>query len=85
MKRAIKELLEAIEGLSLPPEELRAVRAVHVLELTATPTAARGAEDALSSGEPEARLTREAKWALAAAYGPSSEWRLTCARSRTRS
>ena len=64
VRRAIKELLEAIEGRSLPPEELRAVRSVLVLERAATPTA-REVLKALAGGEPEARLTREASHALA--------------------
>ena len=63
MSRAIKELLEAIEARALPPEELRAMRAVHVLELAATPTA-REVLKTLTAGESEARLTREAKQAL---------------------
>jgi WD40 repeat protein len=63
VRRALKDLLEVIEAGSLPPEELRALRAVHALERAATP-AARDLLKALASGEPEARLTREATQAL---------------------
>jgi hypothetical protein len=61
--RAIKELLEAVEGRSLPPEELQAIRAIHALERARTADA-RALLTELAGGEPEARLTREAKLAL---------------------
>ena len=68
VNRAIKELLEAVDSRSLPLDELRAVRAVHALERAATP-AARAVLTSLSGGEPDARLTRESKQALARLAG----------------
>ena len=54
---------------SLEPEELRALRAVEVLEAIATP-AAREHLAQLAEGEPNARLTRDAAGAVRRARRP---------------
>ncbi len=64
VRRSLTELLDAVESRSIPPEELRAIRAICTLERAATP-AARDVLKTLAGGEPEARTTIEAKQALA--------------------
>jgi hypothetical protein len=64
VKRRLEGLLEKLEGASLPPETLRAVRAVEVLEGIGTPAARAVLERLVAEGAPEARLTREAEAAL---------------------
>jgi hypothetical protein len=70
VKRRLEVLLEKMEGASLPPELLRQVRAVEVLEGVGTP-AARRLLERLAAGAPAARLTREAAAALRRVKGPS--------------
>jgi WD40 repeat protein len=62
-RRRIGRLLESLQKQELSGERLREVRAVQVLELTGT-AAARRVLAALAKGEPEARLTQEARGAL---------------------
>jgi WD40 repeat protein len=62
-RRRIEGLLERPEGGTLAPEELRALRAVQVLEQVGT-REARQVLGALARGAPEARLTREAQSSL---------------------
>jgi RNA polymerase sigma factor (sigma-70 family) len=62
-KRRLEGMLEKLDGATPTPEEVRAVRAVEVLEHTCT-AEARRLLSALAGGVPEARLTREAKAAL---------------------
>jgi hypothetical protein len=64
LKRRLEALLEPLERNQLTPETLQALRAVEVLEHIGTP-AAREVLRSLAQGTPEARLTREAKAALA--------------------
>jgi RNA polymerase sigma factor (sigma-70 family) len=62
--RSVRELLSRLESTQvLPPDALRQVRAVEVLEHAGTPEAKKLLEE-LSKGAPESRLTREAKVAL---------------------
>jgi hypothetical protein len=61
-RRRIRALLEQIER-GPPPETLRSLRAVEVLEHVGTPEARRCIE-ALAKGAAEGRLTRDAKAAL---------------------
>jgi WD40 repeat protein len=63
VRRRIGRLLEPLRNQELTGERLREVRAAQVLELTGT-AAARRVLAALAKGEPEARLTREARDAL---------------------
>jgi len=56
-------LLDSIRKQSLPPELLRTLRGMEVLEHIGTP-AARRVIAALAGGTPRTRLTREAKAAL---------------------
>jgi hypothetical protein len=56
-------LLEELARQVLPPEELRAVRAVEALEYCGN-AGSRELLETLSRGAPEARLTQEAKAAL---------------------
>jgi RNA polymerase sigma factor (sigma-70 family) len=58
-RRRAKGLLREVENGVTPPRELRALRAVEVLEWVATKEA-RGRLFELAKGAPEARLTREA-------------------------
>jgi hypothetical protein len=60
VRRRVRQLLEKLEG----PEVLRRARALEVLEQIDTPEARRLLA-ALAKGAPEARLTQEAKGALA--------------------
>jgi RNA polymerase sigma factor (sigma-70 family) len=62
-RRRVEALLKKLEDPLTSAERLRAVRAVEVLEQTATP-AARQVLQALAGGASEARLTREAQAAL---------------------
>jgi hypothetical protein len=64
VRRRAEELLEEIAGRAYSPEWGRTQRALEVLELAGTPEA-REVLEALTRGTPEARLTREAKAALA--------------------
>jgi hypothetical protein len=63
LRRRVGRLLEPLRKQELSGERLREVRAVQVLELTAT-AAARRVLAGLAKGEPEARLTQEARGAL---------------------
>jgi WD40 repeat protein len=58
-RRRLEQLMEKFEA-SRSPEQVRALRAIEVLEHLGTPEAARLLE-ALSRGAPEARLTQEAE------------------------
>jgi RNA polymerase sigma factor (sigma-70 family) len=58
-RRRAEGLLREIENGVIPPRELRALRAVEVLEWIATPEA-RAVVQKLTKGAPDARLTREA-------------------------
>jgi hypothetical protein len=60
-RRRIEQLLGKL--ITLPPELLRALRAVAVLERIGTP-AARGVLRSLADGAPEARVTQDALSAL---------------------
>lgn len=62
-KRRLEAFLARHDRPDLPPDELRSLRAVEVLEAISTP-AARGALEELATGEPTARLTRDASAAL---------------------
>jgi RNA polymerase sigma factor (sigma-70 family) len=64
MRRRVERLLDRLSGPTDQPEVLRAVRAVEVLEQVGTPEARRVLE-ALGKGAAEARLTAEARAALA--------------------
>jgi WD40 repeat protein len=61
--RRIARLLNKLAGRVLPPEELRQVRGVHVLERIGSPEAVRVLVR-VARGEPTALLTREARAAL---------------------
>lgn len=63
VRRRIEIVLETIDANELPPETLRELRAMEVLEHIGTPQARRVLE-ALSKGAAEARQTREAKAVL---------------------
>jgi WD40 repeat protein len=63
MRRRIEDILSKLEPGPLPPEMLRTLRAVEVLEHVGTP-AARRCLEALAKGASEARPTRDAKAAL---------------------
>ena len=63
VRRRAELLLKKLADGTLPPEELRAVRAVEVLERIADAEARRVLED-LAGGPPEAPVTREARAAL---------------------
>jgi hypothetical protein len=62
-QRRVERLLEKVQGLVLTPDELRAWRAVEVLEHIGSPEA-RQLLEALAKGQQEAPLTREAQAAL---------------------
>jgi WD40 repeat protein len=62
-RRRIETLMKKLHGLALTPEQVRAIRAVQVLEELSLPEARRLLE-ALAHGAPEARLTAEASAAL---------------------
>jgi WD40 repeat protein len=62
-KRHIENLLESLDGGPLAPEVLRGVRAVEALEHIATPEARKQLQS-LAGGDPNARLTRDARGAL---------------------
>jgi hypothetical protein len=59
-RRRAAALLREMENGATPPHELRALRAVEVLEWIATPEARAGLLE-LTKGAPDARLTREAE------------------------
>jgi hypothetical protein len=59
VKKRLEAFLTEHDREDLPAVELRSLRAVEVLEATGTP-AARKLLGELASGEPAARLTREA-------------------------
>jgi WD40 repeat protein len=63
VRRRIEGLLQRLSGPVTSPEQLRALRAVEVLERAGTPEA-RSALKALAAGAPAARLTQEAQAAL---------------------
>jgi hypothetical protein len=62
-RRRLETLLEKLKDLPIPSTTVRGWRAVEVLEHLATPEAQRLLEE-WAGGEPEARLTREAKASL---------------------
>jgi dipeptidyl aminopeptidase/acylaminoacyl peptidase len=62
VRRRVERLLEKVQQ-PIPPEQLRPLRAVEVLEHMATPEG-RAVLAALAEGAPEARLTQDAKAAL---------------------
>jgi WD40 repeat protein len=62
-RRRIEDLLNKLERGELPPETLRTLRAIEVLEHLGTPEA-RACLETLAKGAPQARLTAEAKRAL---------------------
>jgi WD40 repeat protein len=62
-RRRVEQLLEKIDGPVRAPEQLRALRAIEVLEHIAT-SEAREVLQILAKGAPEARLTQEAKASL---------------------
>jgi hypothetical protein len=64
VRRRAGQLLDELARRVLSPEELREVRAVEALEYCGT-AASRELLETLSRGAPEARLTQEAKAALA--------------------
>jgi hypothetical protein len=64
MRQRIKHLLDKLRGATDSPEALRAMRAVEALEQVGTPEARRML-GGLAKGAPGARLTTEAKAALA--------------------
>ena len=64
LRLQVEIMLKNLEGPIARPEQMRAVRAVELLERLGTP-AARGLLEELAAGVPEARLTQEAKGALA--------------------
>jgi RNA polymerase sigma factor (sigma-70 family) len=63
MRRRVQRALDRLHGPVASPELLRCLRALAVLEDLATPDA-RALLEALASGAPEARLSREAKASL---------------------
>jgi hypothetical protein len=63
VRRRVRELLDRIAEEPFSPQQLREARAVEVLEYIATPEA-RKLLGKLTEGEPEARLTQEAKASL---------------------
>src|SRR5262249_15064542 len=63
MRRRIDDLLDLLQPTAIPPERLREIRAVAVLE-NITTRAARDLLEALAKGHPEALLTKEAVIAL---------------------
>jgi RNA polymerase sigma factor (sigma-70 family) len=63
VKRRLMALLEKMDGVTPEPGQVRAVRAIEVLEHAGTPAARRLLAD-LAGGVPEARQTREARGAL---------------------
>lgn len=63
LRRRVEQLLDDVQP-SHSREQMRALRAVEVLEYIGTPEARR-LLDTLADGAPEARLTREAKASLA--------------------
>jgi glycerophosphoryl diester phosphodiesterase len=64
LRRRIESILDQMEGRVLTLETLRLLRSIEVLEKLQTP-AARGLLQALAGGDALARLTREARTALA--------------------
>jgi WD40 repeat protein len=64
LRRSIEELLEMLKKGERTPEWVRLLRAVEVLEMIQTPAATKHLET-LATGAAEARLTAEAKAALA--------------------
>ncbi len=63
-KKRLGELLDKLQTSGIKPELVRPLRAIEVLERLGT-TEARQVLETLAGGAPEARLTREAKTALA--------------------
>src|SRR5262249_9621707 len=63
VRRRATDLLAELEKSTLQPEDLRAVRAVEVMERLATPDA-RTLLGALAKGDPTAQLTQAAEQAL---------------------
>jgi hypothetical protein len=71
MRRRAEILLDQVDGLVTDPERLRELRAAMVLEQTGTAEARRVLEE-LARGDPEARLTGEAKESLRRLAGPAA-------------
>jgi hypothetical protein len=63
-RRRLQQVLEGLERGSLPPGQVQHLRALAALEQIGTPEA-RELLEALTRGAPEARLTMEARAALA--------------------
>jgi hypothetical protein len=63
VRRRVERLVEELDRQPLPPEQLRLLRAVEVLEQAGGP-AAREVLQTLARGAPDAPLTRQAKSAL---------------------
>jgi WD domain, G-beta repeat len=63
-RRRLELLLQKLEGASLPPDTLRQVRAVEVLQGIGTNAAREVLEHLATQGAADARLTRDAKAAL---------------------
>jgi hypothetical protein len=63
VRKRVSALLERVEGQAVPPEQLRALRGVEALEHAGTADA-RGVLEALAKGDPQARLTRQARASL---------------------
>jgi WD40 repeat protein len=64
VKMRIEQLLQKLNGPITQPERLRTLRAIEVLELIGTPEAQEVLRS-LGTGAPEARITQDAKMALA--------------------
>jgi len=64
MRRRLELLLQKLEGASLPPDTLRQVRAVEVLQGIGTNAARELLELVATQGAVDARLTRDARAAL---------------------
>jgi WD40 repeat protein len=71
VRRRAEILLDQVDGLVTDPERLRELRAALVLQQVGTAEARRVLED-LARGDPEARLTREAKESLRRLAGPAA-------------
>ncbi|MBY0524842.1 MAG: WD40 repeat domain-containing protein [Gemmataceae bacterium] len=63
ISQRIEKLLDKLESQQLTADQMRALRAIEVLELIATPEA-RQVIESVAKGAPGARLTREARAAL---------------------
>jgi hypothetical protein len=66
-RRRVETLLQSVRTAPPPPEQLRQLRAIEVLEHAKT-AGARHVLEALAQGAPDARLTQDAKAALNRLY-----------------